>query len=76
MKIGYARVSTADQTAGLDAQLRDLDAVGCEKVFAERIGATAARRPQLEAALDFAREGAGFTHEIATVDQPASKDAF
>ena len=34
MKIGYARTSTVDQEAGFDAQLRDLGADGCEKMFA------------------------------------------
>jgi DNA invertase Pin-like site-specific DNA recombinase len=57
MLVGYARTSTADQTAGLDAQRRDLAAAGCDKVFAEMVGATVVKRPQLEAALDFVREG-------------------
>jgi len=56
MKIGYARTSTVDQEAGLDAQLRDLDAAGCAKIFSEKISSVA-HRDQLEAALDFAREG-------------------
>lgn len=57
MNIGYARVSTVDQSAGLEAQLRDLAATGCtEKVFAETTSSIA-QRDQLEAAVDFAREG-------------------
>lgn len=28
--VGYARVSTCDQQAGLDAQIRDVKAAGCE----------------------------------------------
>lgn len=56
MLIGYARTSTSDQEAGLSAQLRDLKARGCEKVFSEQISSVAPRR-QLEAALEFAREG-------------------
>ncbi len=56
MKVGYARTSTLEQQAGLDAQLRDLKAVGCEKIFEEQVSAVG-KRPQLEAALDFIREG-------------------
>jgi DNA invertase Pin-like site-specific DNA recombinase len=54
--IGYARTSTTDQQAGLDAQLRDLKAAGCRKVFSEQESSVAARA-QLEAALDYCREG-------------------
>jgi DNA invertase Pin-like site-specific DNA recombinase len=35
--VGYARTSTAEQRAGLDAQLRDLKAAGCRKVFSEQV---------------------------------------
>jgi DNA invertase Pin-like site-specific DNA recombinase len=45
-----------DQQAGLDAQLRDLMATGCEKIFAEQVSAVG-KRPQLDAALEFIREG-------------------
>jgi DNA invertase Pin-like site-specific DNA recombinase len=54
--IGYARTSTTDQQAGLEAQLRDLKAAGCRKVFSEQASAVG-ERPQLEATLDYAREG-------------------
>ncbi|MBO1360740.1 recombinase family protein [Acetobacter sacchari] len=53
MKIGYARVSTSDQDAGLAAQGRDLRAAGCEKVLAERISAVKDSRPQLATAVSF-----------------------
>lgn len=57
MLIGYARVSTVDQVAGLEAQLRDLAATGCtEKVFSERVSSVA-QRDQLAAALDWCRDG-------------------
>lgn len=56
MRIGYARTSTVEQVAGLEAQLRDLDKAGAEKLFHERVSSVA-KRDQLEAALDFAREG-------------------
>ena len=49
--IGYARTSTTDQKAGLEAQLRDLKAAGCTKVFREELSSVAATRPQLDAAL-------------------------
>jgi hypothetical protein len=41
--VGYARTSTCDQQAGLDAQLRDLKAIGCEEIFAEHVSAVAQR---------------------------------
>ena len=56
MKVGYGRTSTLEQQAGLDAQIRDLKAAGCEKLFSEQVSAVG-KRPQLEAALDFIREG-------------------
>lgn len=56
MLIGYARTSTLDQEAGFDAQLRELKAHGCEKLFKEQVSSIAPRK-QLEAALEFAREG-------------------
>ena len=57
MLIGYARTSTVDQDAGLEAQVRDLRSAGCEKVFAEKVSSVTGQRAQLTAALDFAREG-------------------
>jgi DNA invertase Pin-like site-specific DNA recombinase len=56
MLVGYARTSTVDQEAGLDAQLRDLKALGCEKVFQEQASAVGARKA-LEDAVAFTREG-------------------
>lgn len=57
MKIGYARTSTLEQIAGLEAQMRDLDQAGCQKVFNEKISSKASKRPQLVAALDYCRDG-------------------
>jgi DNA invertase Pin-like site-specific DNA recombinase len=54
--IGYARTSTFEQQAGLDAQLRDLKAAGCKKLFTEQVSSVA-ERERLSAALDYAREG-------------------
>ena len=56
MRIGYARTSTLDQVAGFEAQLAELQQAGCEKVFKEQVSSVA-RRPQLEAALDYLRDG-------------------
>ena len=57
MLVGYCRTSTFEQVAGLQAQERDLRAAGCERIFSEQISATATVRPQLQAALDFVRDG-------------------
>jgi DNA invertase Pin-like site-specific DNA recombinase len=54
--VGYARTSTTDQLAGLEAQIRDLQGVGAEKIFSERVSSIATR-PQLQACLDYLREG-------------------
>jgi DNA invertase Pin-like site-specific DNA recombinase len=54
--IGYARTSTTDQLAGLEAQVRDLKAIGCRKLYREQVSSIA-ERDQLDAALDYAREG-------------------
>ena len=55
--VGYASTSTTDQKVGLAAQQRDLKAAGCLKVFHEELSSVAAKRPQLDAALDYVREG-------------------
>ena len=54
MLVGYARTSSITQEAGLEAQERDLKAVGVEKMFTEQVSSVA-ERAQLEAALDFCR---------------------
>ena len=56
MKIGYGRTSTVEQIAGLDAQERELRAAGADKVFTERVSSVA-KREQLEAAMEFCRDG-------------------
>jgi DNA invertase Pin-like site-specific DNA recombinase len=55
MLVGYARVSTDLQTT--DGQIDALQAAGCEQVFQESVSGTRADRPQLAAALSYAREG-------------------
>jgi DNA invertase Pin-like site-specific DNA recombinase len=54
--VGYARTSTTEQCAGLEAQLRDLGATGCLKIFQEQVSSIG-ERAQLEAALEYVREG-------------------
>ena len=56
MLIGYARTSTVDQAAGIEAQVRDLKAAGAKKMFSEQTSSIGAR-PQLDAATEFARDG-------------------
>jgi DNA invertase Pin-like site-specific DNA recombinase len=58
MLVGYARTSTLDQKASIEAQLSELCAAGCEKVFSEQVSSVdVVRREQLGRALDFIREG-------------------
>jgi DNA invertase Pin-like site-specific DNA recombinase len=56
MLIGYARTSTTDQIAGLEAQERDLLAQGCERLWREQTSALGPRNA-LEEAISFARSG-------------------
>lgn len=56
MLVGYARTSTTEQEAGIEAQDRDLAALGCERIFQERVSSVA-KRAQLEAALEYVRNG-------------------
>lgn len=55
MIIGYARVSTDDQS--LDGQLDALKAAGAERIFADKITGTARSRPELDRLLDQLRQG-------------------
>lgn len=54
-KIGYARVSTRDQHP--EAQTDALTAAGCDRVFVDKASGKLARRPELDKALDYLREG-------------------
>ena len=53
MKIGYARVSTAEQS--LNLQIDALKRVGCEKIYREVAGGAKSARPQLDAMLEVLR---------------------
>ncbi|WP_201714256.1 recombinase family protein [Rossellomorea arthrocnemi] len=55
MKIGYARVSTQEQS--LDLQMDALQQAGCEKVYSEKISGMKDDRPKLLELIDYAREG-------------------
>jgi len=55
MKLGYARVSTDDQT--LDIQRQKLTAVGYEALFEEKISGAQRQRPELERLLAQLRKG-------------------
>lgn len=55
MLIGYARVSTLDQNP--NHQIDALNDAGCKKIFTEKISGASKQRTQLQAALDYMREG-------------------
>ena len=55
MLIGYARVSTQDQT--LNLQKDALEKIGCTKIFTDTISGAATERKGLEEALTYLREG-------------------
>lgn len=55
MKVGYARVSTDDQTVSL--QIDALIEAGCEKVFEEVASGARSDRPVLEETIQFLRSG-------------------
>jgi DNA invertase Pin-like site-specific DNA recombinase len=57
--IGYARTSTSHQEAGLEAQIRRLEELGCDKIFNEQVSSIA-ERAKLNRALEYVREGDTF----------------
>lgn len=54
MLVGYARVSTLDQNP--EMQIDALKAVGCEKIFIEKLSGKKDDQPQLKTALEYMRE--------------------
>ncbi|HEY4201702.1 MAG TPA: recombinase family protein [Devosiaceae bacterium] len=58
-RIGYARTSTADQIAGLESQVAELNATGIDRLFKEQVSSVA-ERAELDAALAYVREGDTF----------------
>lgn len=73
MLVGYARVSTVDQVAGLEAQERDLRATGCTKLFTERVSSIG-QREGLAGALDYVRDEAD-TLVVTRLDRLARSTA-
>lgn len=55
MLIGYARVSTQDQT--LDLQKDALKKIGCRQIFTDTASGSSTERPGLNEALKFLRQG-------------------
>jgi DNA invertase Pin-like site-specific DNA recombinase len=55
VKIGYARVSTADQH--LRMQEDALKSAGCEEIFTDVVSGSKSQRPGLDKALEYVREG-------------------
>lgn len=55
--VGYARTSSSDQLAGLEAQIAELEAAGCTRIFSEHVSGADTARPELQAALDWVRAG-------------------
>jgi DNA invertase Pin-like site-specific DNA recombinase len=56
MKVGYARVSTAEQN--LDLQEKALEEAGCERIFRDRgVSGSQRTRPQLDKALKVLAQG-------------------
>lgn len=55
MNIGYIRVSTIEQNEG--RQIEGLKKYNIDKMFMEKVSAKDTNRPQLQAMLEFAREG-------------------
>ena len=52
MRVGYKRVSTLDQSTA-----RQLDGITLDKVFEDKLSGKDRERPQLQAAINFVREG-------------------
>lgn len=55
MILGYARTSTSDQQAGLEAQIAELTKAGADRIFQEQVSSVT-KRDELNAALDYLRD--------------------
>jgi DNA invertase Pin-like site-specific DNA recombinase len=55
MKVGYARVSTEEQSLSL--QLDALKEAGCGKIYRDKASGAKSQRPGLQEALEYLREG-------------------
>ena len=56
MIVGYARTSTTDQQFGLDAQIEQLTAAGCEKIVTEQ-ASSVGKRTEWAHLVEFVRDG-------------------
>lgn len=56
MLVGLARTSTVEQEAGLESQVRDLKAYGCDEIYQEQVSSVGERH-QLDAAIKSLRQG-------------------
>ena len=86
MKIGYARISTRDQS--LQLQIESLNAAGCEKVYQEIASGAKTERPILTDLMNNLREGdilvickldrlgRNLAHLIQLIDELKNKKAF
>ena len=57
MKIGYARTSTVEQSAGFVDQKRELRRAGVERLYSEQVSAVAQSRPQFDLIIASLRKG-------------------
>jgi DNA invertase Pin-like site-specific DNA recombinase len=55
MKLGYARISTLEQS--LNLQVDALERDGCEKIYKDTVSGSKSSRPGLDELLEFARSG-------------------
>lgn len=55
MRVGYARVSTQEQT--LDLQTDALQQAGCDRVFTDKVSGMKAHKPQFELMMSYLRAG-------------------
>jgi DNA invertase Pin-like site-specific DNA recombinase len=86
MKIGYARISTRDQS--LQLQIEALEAAGCEKIYQETASGAKTARPILDDLMNNIREGdtlvickldrlgRNLAHLLQLIDQLKTKKAF
>lgn len=56
IQYGYARTSTTEQKAGFEAQIRELEARGCQRIFREQVSSVK-ERAELDALMAVMTEG-------------------
>jgi DNA invertase Pin-like site-specific DNA recombinase len=68
MRWGYARTSTDDQKAGLEAQIKALESAGCGRIYREHASAVG-KRPEFEKLMERIEEGDTLT--VTKIDRLA-----